>query len=170
MVTPSRQRVYVIIGAIVVAFFTIGIPLLRWLSGVWIDWLWYGDLGQQQVFVTRIVSQIVTGLVFGLATFLLLYINLRIARGMAPKTVPIGMPEGTPEQLGPGVSQRAGYVRAVADLSACSRFGTVSLQRSTVRTERRVLRLRAAGVQRSEQLAVRGIDTDRAPYIRSARH
>ena len=99
MATPSRQRIFVLIAAIVAVFFTVGLPFLRWLAGVWIDWLWYGDLGQQSVFLTRIVSQIVTGVVFGVATFLLLYVNLRIARRMAPKAVPIGMPEGTPEQL-----------------------------------------------------------------------
>ena len=99
MATPRSQRIGVLIAAIVAVFFTIGIPFLRWLSGVWIDWLWYGDLGQRSVFVTRIGSQIVTGLVFGLATFVLLYVNLRIARRMAPKAVPIGLPEGTPEQL-----------------------------------------------------------------------
>ena len=57
MATPSRQRVFVLIAAIVAVFFTVGLPFLSWLAGVWIDWLWYGDLGQQSVFVTRIVSQ-----------------------------------------------------------------------------------------------------------------
>ena len=99
MATRSRQRIFVLIAAIVAVFFTVGLPFLRWLAGVWIDWLWYGDLGQQSVFVTRIVSQIATGVVFGVATFLILYVNLLIARRMAPKAVPIGMPEGTPEQL-----------------------------------------------------------------------
>jgi len=99
MAAPSRSRLLVVVAAIVALFFTVGLPFLGWLSGVWIDWLWYSDLGQSSVFLTRIVSQLVTGAVFGVATFLLLYINLRIARRMAPKAVPIGMPEGTPEQI-----------------------------------------------------------------------
>ena len=99
MAAPTRSRSYALAVAILAVLFIIGLPFLKWLSGVWIDWLWYGDLGQRSVFVTRIVSQLVTGVVFGLATFLLLYVNLRIARRMAPKAVPIGMPEGTPEQF-----------------------------------------------------------------------
>ena len=115
MATPSRQRIYVLIAAAVAVFFSIGIPFLRWLSGVWIDWLWFGDLGQQQVFVTRIVSQLATGAVFGLATFVLLYVNLRIARSMAPKAVPIGMPEGTPEQLEVFIEVLRGGVGPILD-------------------------------------------------------
>ena len=100
MPTPSRSRVYALVGALIAAFFFIGLPFLTWLSGVWIDYLWFLDLGQQSVFVTRIVSQLVIGLIFGILSFLVLFINMRVARAMAPKAVLLGsMPEGIPEQV-----------------------------------------------------------------------
>ena len=39
MPTPSRSRVYALVGALIAAFFFIGLPFLTWLSGVWIDYL-----------------------------------------------------------------------------------------------------------------------------------
>jgi uncharacterized protein len=99
MPAPSRSRVVALVGAFIAAFFFIGLPLLEWLAGVWIDYLWFADLGQQSVFVTRILSQLAIGAIFGVAAFLVLFINLRVARSMAPKAMPVGLPEGTPEQL-----------------------------------------------------------------------
>jgi len=99
MAAPTRSRALTILSVIVIAIFTIGLPFLRWLASVWIDWLWFGDLGQRSVFVTRIVSQLVTGAIFAVATFFLLYVNLRLARRMAPRAMPISLPEGMPEQL-----------------------------------------------------------------------
>ena len=99
MAAPTRSRAATILSMIAIAFVVVGLPFLRWLSGVWIDWLWYGDLGQRSVFVTRIASQLVMGALFAAATFLILYVNLRIARRMAPRAVPVRLPEGMPEQL-----------------------------------------------------------------------
>ena len=99
MATPHRTRLVGILAGIVALFFFVGLPLLTWLSGVWIDWLWFLDLGQQSVFVTRIVSQLVIGVSFGVLTFVILYANMRIARRMAPRAVPVGLPDGTPDQL-----------------------------------------------------------------------
>jgi len=75
------------------------LPLVRWIVDVWTDYLWYSDLGQQSVYVTRIASQLVIGILFAAAAFAVLYGNMRLARKLAPKAVPIGMPEGTPPQI-----------------------------------------------------------------------
>ena len=115
MAERSRQRIALVIGAIIALFFTIGLPFLRWLADVWIDWMWYGDLGQRAVFVTRILSQLTTGAVFGLLTFAILYVNLRLARSMAPKAVPIGLPEGTPEQIEMFIESLRGKMGPILD-------------------------------------------------------
>ncbi|TLM97654.1 MAG: hypothetical protein FDZ75_04085, partial [Actinobacteria bacterium] len=95
----TRPRLAVILGVLVAAFFIVVMPLVTWFAGVWTDYLWYVDLGQPQVFWTRIISQFAVGIGFGLATFVVLYGNLRLARTFAPKATPVGMPEGTPVQV-----------------------------------------------------------------------
>ncbi len=99
MAAPNRSRTVGILTGAAALFIFIGLPFLSWLASVWVDWLWFLDLGQQSVFLTRIVSQLVIGAAFGAATFVILYVNMRVARRMAPKAVPVGLPEGTPEQL-----------------------------------------------------------------------
>ena len=95
----ARQRTITIALVVVAAMVFIGFPLLRWGAGVWIDWMWFSDLGQGSVFTTRIISQLVVGAVFAVASFALLFTNMRIARNMAPRVVPVRLPQGTPEQI-----------------------------------------------------------------------
>ena len=99
MNVKTRPRALSIAVALVAGAVFVGIPLLNWAAGVWVDWQWFTDLGQGSVFVTRIVSQLVVGAVFALLTFLMLYVNMRVARRMAPKVFPVNMPEGMPEQV-----------------------------------------------------------------------
>ncbi|TLM97242.1 MAG: hypothetical protein FDZ75_05040, partial [Actinobacteria bacterium] len=94
-----RSRLGLIAGAIVAAFFVVIMPLVTWFSTVWTDYLWYVDLGQPQVFWTRIVSQFAVGISFGILTFLLIFLNLRIARSFAPKAMPVRLPDGMPVQV-----------------------------------------------------------------------
>ncbi len=77
----------------------VALPFINWLARVWTDYLWYQDLGQSAVFITRITSQLAIGIAFALAAFILLFGNMRVARGMAPKVMPVGLPEGVPPQL-----------------------------------------------------------------------
>ncbi len=65
----------------------VALPVLVWFATFYTDFLWFEDLGQREVFVTRLVSGGATGLAFGVVTFLLLYVNMRIARRMAPRAV-----------------------------------------------------------------------------------
>ncbi len=105
----NRPRLTVVVlGGFFLALFVV-LPLLTWLSGVWVDLAWFSDLGQRAVFITRIVSQLATGAIFSLLTFLVLYVSMRVARLMAPRAVPVGMPQGTPEQVGEVIDRvRAG--------------------------------------------------------------
>jgi len=95
--TRNRTAPTLIVTAATVVF--VVIPFLRWLIRMWTDYLWYVDLGQQQVFVTRIVSQLVIGAAFAAVSFVVLFGTMFVARRMAPRAVPIGMPEGVPPQV-----------------------------------------------------------------------
>ncbi len=75
-----------ILGTVAAIVF-IGIPLITWFARFWTDYLWFESLGQQDVFVTRIVSQLVVGTAFAVLTFLIVFINLRVAHAMAPKAL-----------------------------------------------------------------------------------
>ena len=82
---PTPKWVPIITGSFFVVIFVLW-PFLRWLAGVWIDFLWFEELAQKQVWVTNIVSPLAVGLIFGTLAFAILFANLRIARGMATST------------------------------------------------------------------------------------
>ncbi len=77
-------RIGVVIATVVVLF---GLPFLTWLATVYTDFLWYVDLGQQSVFVVRLVSSLLFGFAFGAVAFALVFVNARIARRMAPRAM-----------------------------------------------------------------------------------
>lgn len=77
---PSRPWMPVVIG--------IAVALIAISGGVatfYTDALWFSDLGQADVFWTRISSGWATGAVFFAAFFAILYVNVLIARKMAPR-------------------------------------------------------------------------------------
>jgi uncharacterized protein len=88
----ARQRPARIAAGVAVLLFVV-LPLLSWGARTWLNWLWFDDLGQPSVFVTRIVSELLVGVVFGAAMFVLLYSNMRMARRMAPRVRPVGSPD-----------------------------------------------------------------------------
>ncbi|MGH2526577.1 MAG: UPF0182 family protein [Actinomycetota bacterium] len=63
------------------------------LSGLFIDVLWFREVGYSQVFWSILGTKFVLGLLFGIAFFLLLYANLWIVRRITPPYRPL-----TPEQ------------------------------------------------------------------------
>ncbi|MDR3687379.1 MAG: UPF0182 family protein [Coriobacteriia bacterium] len=85
-----------IVGAVLLF---IVLPLITWFSSVWIDFLWFADLGQKSVFLTRIWSELAIGAVFAAMTFVVLYVNMRVARKMAPRATPVAVPNNVPEQF-----------------------------------------------------------------------
>jgi uncharacterized membrane protein (UPF0182 family) len=94
----ASRRQALIIGVLALVMFVIA-PLVSWACGVWIDWLWYGEMGQRQVFLTRILTQLSVGAGFGLVAFAILFANMRVARAMAPRVVQVGAPSAMPPQL-----------------------------------------------------------------------
>jgi uncharacterized membrane protein (UPF0182 family) len=94
----SRSRYAPTLVVVLGVLFAIGMPLVAWLVKLWVDYMWFSDLGQRGVFTTRITSQVATGLFFALAAFAVLYVNMHLARRFAPRVAAVSFPEGIPEQ------------------------------------------------------------------------
>ena len=86
--TPRQRRTAIGCGALVVIAFVVW-PLIRWAARVWVDWLWFGEVGQQQLWWTNVLSPVAVGVAFALLTFAIIFTNMRIARRMAPKAGPV---------------------------------------------------------------------------------
>jgi uncharacterized membrane protein (UPF0182 family) len=85
----ARRRWPIVLIAVVVAAFI----LLTFLSNVYVDILWYREVGLQQIFWTRIWAQVGLASAFFVTFFALLMVNLYVTRRLAPKVVAL-----TPEQ------------------------------------------------------------------------
>ncbi len=116
MASPSRRNIRTRIIPIVVAVLIfIGAPVAVWFAGVWIDYLWFADVGQSAVFLTRIGSELAIGAIFGVAAFVLLYVNMLVARRMAPRVMSVGLPSSIPEQYAVVLERLRGGMGPVLD-------------------------------------------------------
>lgn len=116
MAAPRGRNPLALIGVIVVGVVVfVGPGLLGWFARIWIDYLWFADLGQKSVFLTRIVSEVAIGAVFAMLAFAILYVNTRVARQMAPKAVPLSFPDDVPEQLAVFLERLRGGMGPVLD-------------------------------------------------------
>jgi hypothetical protein len=70
---------------IAVALVIVAVVLLR----LYVDWLWFGEVGLRTVFWTRLVIGLVAGAAFGAAFFFILYGNVVIAARLAPRYRPV---------------------------------------------------------------------------------
>lgn len=78
-----RRAVYrLVIAAIIVI---VAIVAVRTFMGLYVDWLWFGEVGLREVFWRRAGFGLVLGPVFGAVFFALIYGNVEIARRCAPK-------------------------------------------------------------------------------------
>src|SRR5450756_2919446 len=78
---PNRRRI--IIG-IVVAFVVVLIAVSGRVLGMYVDWLWFGEVGFRSVFWTRIWWQVLVGLAAFAVFFVVIMVNVEIARRLAP--------------------------------------------------------------------------------------
>src|SRR3989344_9595295 len=53
--------------------------ILPKLIGFYTDWLWFGEVGYTQVFITRLITQLLLGASAAILAFFFIYINLQIA-------------------------------------------------------------------------------------------
>ena len=55
------------------------------ILGLYVDWLWFGEVGFRSVFWTRIWWQVLVGVVGFVLFFLILEFNVELARRLAPR-------------------------------------------------------------------------------------
>jgi uncharacterized protein len=77
---PNRRWLLWIAGAVVLA-----LVLLSGLVGIYVDVLWFREVGFSNVFWTVLWSRVLLAVVFGLLFFAILYANLLIARSIRPR-------------------------------------------------------------------------------------
>ena len=76
-----RRRIVIgVVAALVVALLTVSGRLL----GMYVDWLWFGEVGFRSVFWTRIWWQVFVGLAAFAVFFVIIVLNVEIARRLAP--------------------------------------------------------------------------------------
>jgi uncharacterized protein len=74
---PQRRT----LGAIIAASFVLLVFVLPSFAIVYTDWLWFGEVGYEQIFLRILNARIVLGAVVLVITFGVLYFNIRVAQG-----------------------------------------------------------------------------------------
>ena len=86
----TRNWRILVIGAFVIV--VVGLPAA---VTFYIDWLWFGETGYQDVFFRKITTQGALGAVAAVVTFAVLLLNLRIAmRTISPRALVVNTREG----------------------------------------------------------------------------
>jgi len=86
------------------------------VAGYYTDWLWFGETGYQQVFLTSLLTRLGLGAAVALATFLALFVNFRVAlRHFEAPYIVLGL---SPADGTPIVLQRRGVSRLISLASA----------------------------------------------------
>ena len=78
--THRRRIVIGVVAALVVALLALSGRFL----GMYVDWLWFGEVGFRSVFWTRIWWQVLVGLAAFAVFFVVIMVNVEIARRLAP--------------------------------------------------------------------------------------
>jgi uncharacterized membrane protein (UPF0182 family) len=86
------------------------------VAGYYTDWLWFGETGYQQVFLTSLLTRVGLGAAVAVAAFLVLFVNFRLAlRHFEDPYIVLGL---SPADGTPIVLQRRGVARLVSLASA----------------------------------------------------
>ena len=101
------------------------------LAAFYTDWLWFVEVGHEQVLLKSLTAEAVTGGLTGLAAFAIIWVNLRLAlRSLRPRRFTIATVQGpqiisfNPSRLGPLVSLAALVVAVLIGLFASSQWDT----------------------------------------------
>jgi uncharacterized membrane protein (UPF0182 family) len=79
-----RRATWIFLFGLVAAVLVFGDRMLNW----YIDWLWFGEVGQRGVFWRIIGAQAQLGLLFGIGLAALFYVNLSVAGRTPPQLTP----------------------------------------------------------------------------------
>ena len=157
---------------VLIALVSLAVLAILWFQfvGIYVDWLWYGEVGFREVFTTQAISRIILFLIAGLGGGGLVFLSLYLAYRSRPVFVPTNevdplAPYRTiittrPKLFAFGIS---GVVALICGLSAQSDWTTVQLwlhggdfgTGPAVRPRRRLLRLHPADDPAGARLAVR---------------
>lgn len=72
-------------SAIVIAALVVVVVILIRVLGLYVDWLWFGEVSLRVVFWHSFWAQILTGAAFALIAFVIIYANVEIARRISPR-------------------------------------------------------------------------------------
>ncbi len=78
--TTRRRIVIAVIAAVVVLVLAFGSRIL----GLYVDWLWFGEVGFRGVFWTRFWAQLLLGLAAFAAFFVVIWVNVEIGAAAGP--------------------------------------------------------------------------------------
>ncbi|MBE9376626.1 UPF0182 family protein [Saccharopolyspora sp. HNM0983] len=84
-----RSRILLIIGGVVLLALLVGSRFL----GVYVDWLWYGEVGMRQVLTTQLLTRIALGVAAAVFVGLVVGLNLWLAYRNRPVFVPVSGPD-----------------------------------------------------------------------------
>lgn len=87
-VRNSRRTGLVLLAVTVAVLFFAGPPLL----GFYVDWLWFGEVGQRRVFWALTNARLLLGFMFGFALAVLALLNVGIARRFFRRSGPYYIP------------------------------------------------------------------------------
>ena len=101
------------------------------LAAFYTDWLWFVEVGHEQVLLRSLTAQAATGVLTGLAAFVILWVNLRLAlRSLRPRRFTIATAQGpqiisfNPSKLRPLVSLAVLVVAVLIGLFGSSQWDT----------------------------------------------
>src|ERR1035437_2062095 len=112
-----------IIGPIVVAIVVLAVIFGGALVGLYTDWLWFKDLGYNQIFTTLLLTKIELGLLFGFLFFAIIYSNLWYARKIAPTPSPMGLEQQLLDRLGRFASRLIGIALFLGSIVVSAMVG-----------------------------------------------
>jgi len=123
--------------------FVLFVALLISLSNslaLYVDWLWFGEVGYQSVFTTILFTQALVGGTFGLAFFLVFFANVYWAGrhqptrywGTVDSLVLLQFAEPLRRRLGATVGTAAAALALIAALGGAAHWGDYLLFRNAV--------------------------------------
>ncbi len=126
-----RSRILLTIGAVLLVVLIAGSRLL----GMYVQWLWFGEVGYRQVFSTILLTRIVLWATAGAFVAAVLALNLWVAYRTRPVFVPITAPDDPLTRYRTVITQRSKLfgigipvlVGVIAGLAAQSDWQTVQL-------------------------------------------
>lgn len=93
-----RRRRFRLLVSVAMAIFLVGIPLLRGLTGFYVDYLWFKEVEFEGVWGGLLAAKFIPAALFSIIFFVLAVVNFTIAQRVAPRVRPQGPEDEIVEQ------------------------------------------------------------------------